>query len=686
MFVDRRIVSLWVLVAGSLACVPVLADDAPLAAISALADRGIIKDAERWEKDLVAGTKIPGDQAAALLVDLAKFYKPTATIDEAIAVLTERGAIGSQDYWKQNTRGGRACDGKLLGVVLSRVATSLPIPAPKSFKADPLPVAEPSTWKDSYDVVVAGAGTGGCGAAVQAARMGRSVLLLEETDWIGGQMCAAAVTSMDEGGQQVRQRGLYHELCGLIQAHYEPLGINPYTAYWHHSPGVEPRVGRNLLLKMLGDARGAGVLDLGLRSRVTKVNMTGKAVTGVDVATWNGKATATRRVSCKVLIDATEWGDVIPLTGVRYRAGNCTSDSIDASKKIQFLTWTAVVKQYPQGVPQQLQLTAPPPDYASHLKAFRRSLQLGTPEDRNRPPKGTPWSWVYFIGYRGMPDGTRPPAGRAITRTHLNYNNDYPVTVADLEDPTSRLATCRKALRKTLCLLYYLQTELGQRDWSVADDEGFDSPYNRAQMDELIATQPELAPYLPVLYHFSIMPYVRESRRIVGEHTLTAKEIERKPGPPVQFADTVTLGDYAVDLHGSMAPEWLELDLDRREDIPSDFGSAGTGPFAIPLGSFLPVDIDGFLPAEKNLSQSRLANGATRLQPSTLNMGQAVGALAALAISAGVPPRKVDPVDVQRVLLDAGAALAITPVRAARGTEQWRQQQWEALRAAKSGS
>ena len=57
--------------------------------------------------------------------------------------------------------------------------------------------------KNCYDIVIAGAGTGtgtgGCGAAIQAARMGRSVLLLEETDWIGGQMNVATVTSMEDG-------------------------------------------------------------------------------------------------------------------------------------------------------------------------------------------------------------------------------------------------------------------------------------------------------------------------------------------------------------------------------------------------------------------------------------------------------------------------------------------------------
>jgi hypothetical protein len=248
-----------------------------------------------------------------------------------------------------------------------------------------------------------------------------------------------------------------------------------------------------------------------------------------------------------------------------------------------------------------------------------------------------------------------------------------------MENPASRLATCRAAMRKTLCLLYYIQTVLKESDWSVADDEGYDSPYNREQVDALIAAEPELKPYRAILIHFSVMPYVRESRRIVGLHTLTAHEIERKRGKPVQFPNTVAIGDYAVDLHGSMTPEYLEAGLDRADDIPHGFGERGLGPFAIPFECFIPEKVDGFLPAEKNLSQSRLANGATRLQPSTFLTGQAAGAIAALAVEHGIQPRALDPLLVQRVLLDAGCTLLIERPKAPWGSEKWKQQQLEKL-------
>jgi hypothetical protein len=513
----------------------------------------------------------------------------------------------------------------------------------------------PASLKDRYDVIVAGAGTGGFGAAVQAARLGASVLILEETDWIGGQMNAAAVTSMDEGGTLVRERGLYHEFVDEVNGHYEALGISAETAYWGSHICLEPRVGQDILYAMLSKARAkTTALDISLRSKITKVLKSGDTVIGVEVAITTSQGKQMRTFQSKTLVDATEWGDVIPLTGARYRVGNCTSDSIDQSRHIQDATWTAVIKQYPRGVPAELQIHEPPPGYTDKIaQSFAKTLVPGGAE----PIQKKPWTFTTFIGYRAMPNSEQPAPG-PFTRTHMNYNNDYPLTVADIEDPAGRLASGYAMRLKTLHLLYYVQQTLGHADWSVANDEGFDSPFNREEIDRWIQEKPELAPYRPILLHFSVMAYARESRRIIGLHTLTATEIDRKNGAtPKLFTSSVAIADYPMDLHGASQPKWLELDLDRPEDAPTAFGSHGEGPFPIPFECFIPEKVDGFLAAEKNFSQSRLANGATRLQPSTMLEGQAVGAIAALAIRYGIQPRKLDPALVQSILLDGDDTL-----------------------------
>ncbi|EDY21794.1 hypothetical protein CfE428DRAFT_1040 [Chthoniobacter flavus Ellin428] len=238
--------------------------------IVALHDHQDLSDAEYWQQNATPTGKCDGGKVAKMLVEVAKVFQPVTTSEEAIDVLSHHGVIGSPDAWRKGIAPGQTMSGANVATVLNRCAVHLPIPPPKSANATPLEATPPAQLKDSYDIVVAGAGTGGVGVAVQAARMGRSVLLLEETDWIGGQMNAAAVTSMDEGVALVRERGLYRELCGLIAAHYQPLGINYMTAYWNGHVCVEPCVGKQLLHVLLGDARGKGVLDLALRTRVTQ--------------------------------------------------------------------------------------------------------------------------------------------------------------------------------------------------------------------------------------------------------------------------------------------------------------------------------------------------------------------------------------------------------------------------------
>jgi hypothetical protein len=629
--------------------------------LALLAERGLVQQPEEWGNRLLAKPSCEGEQAAALLVQITRVFQPVQNVAEALDVLVQRGITRSADYWSKATAPGRTCSSANLAVLISRIAARLPIALARPFTAEPLAPTPSAQLRADYDVVIAGAGTGGCGAAIQAARMGRSVLLLEETDWIGGQMNAAAVTSMDEGGTLCRERGLYRELCGLIAAHYRPLGITCETAYWFRHVCVEPRVGRRLLHVMLADARGTGTLDLAVRARVVKVSKSGDTVTGVEIACMDDAGQVIRTVRSHILVDATECGDVIPLTGARYRVGNCLSDAIDPARRVQDNTWCAVVRRYPSGVPPELLITHPPPGYTDAVhKGFLKSLVLG---EGIQSVTNRPWNFETFIGYRGMPDSSRSGDAPPITRTHLNFNNDYPNVVGDLEDSAQRQKTLRAMRLKTLHLLYYIQNTLGKKEWAVADDEGYDTPYNCAEIDAWLAERPDLALYRPILIRLPVMAYTRESRRIVGLHTLTAREIERYPGKPVRFPTCVALGDYGVDLHGSMRPQDMEPGLDRPEDIPDHrFGSRGTGPFAIPFECFIPETIDGFLPAEKNLSQSRLANGATRLQPHTLLMGQAVGAIAALAIQNNVQPRALDPVLVQLALLDAKDTLFLTPI------------------------
>ena len=104
----------------------------------------------------------------------------------------------------------------------------------------------------------------------------------------------------------------------------------------------------------------------------------GDTVTGADVEIVSPTGMVTRTIRSKILIDATEWGDVVPLTGARYRVGNCLNDAIVPTQHVQDNTWTAVVKQYAGPVPPELLLTEKPPGYSEALhQRFAKSLVMG---------------------------------------------------------------------------------------------------------------------------------------------------------------------------------------------------------------------------------------------------------------------------------------------------------------------
>jgi hypothetical protein len=108
---------------------------------------------------------------------------------------------------------------------------------------------------DSYNIVVVGGCTGGAAAAIEAVRNGHSVVLLEETDRLGGQMSAAGVTSMDDYSNQ--ESGFYAEFLKAMEDYYGKENISMRTCYnVRRKSGAnnyccEPDVARCILTKLV---------------------------------------------------------------------------------------------------------------------------------------------------------------------------------------------------------------------------------------------------------------------------------------------------------------------------------------------------------------------------------------------------------------------------------------------------
>jgi hypothetical protein len=410
--------------------------------------------------------------------------------------------------------------------------------------------------------------------------------------------------------------------------------------------------------------------DILLSSTVTRVEREEKTVTGVSV---RGKGeTEEKEINCRVLIDATEYGDILPLAGVPYRAGNSATPFLDQNAMIQDITWAAVIRKYPFGIPPHLRVRTPLPGYEEAKRNYESYVAPRGANFKGVYPVELPVNFVSHNAYRGLPDSSTPwrydgsqENWKHITKSGVNWGNDYPgkaswngrtgLPVQYLEDETLRSRVEKDAFIKTLHFLYYVQNEL-RENWSIADDE-----YDNAQLPPAARDLPE--EWREIARRMPPIPYVRESRRVIGDYTLTSSEIlknslsYRDGQTRREFDDAIAIGGYILDLHGANTDSDMEWSMGEKASFAAL--NRPRGPFQVPLRILLPKDMEGLLAAEKNLSMTRLAAGALRLQPICMMIGQAAGALAALSVQNGTAPRALPPVRVQRALLEAGVVLSL---------------------------
>ena len=511
-----------------------------------------------------------------------------------------------------------------------------------------------SSWAENYDVLVAGGGTGGTAAAIQASRMGVSVLVVEPSGMLGGQATAAGVSTMDDMSNI--ESGIYREFMDKVRGYYAAKRKSISTCYWKTwSKAFEPSVGASILAEMAGSA------DILYHSSIV-----GLKDNTATITTPGGMQT----VRYKVLIDATEYGDIIPMAGAHYRAGNSILPGELKDTMIQDITWTAIIRKYPNGIPEHLKPTAPLEGYEKAKKNYEGYVTRRGNDFKGKYPVRMPVNFATHNAYRAVPDSyskgsyTGAQADwKRITKTGVNWGNDYPgaylwygrhgLPVAYLESADLRAEIEREALMKTLHFIYYIQNEL-RESWSVDENEYNDLPEYAKDLPE---EWQEIARHMPPI------PYVRESRRILGAYTLNSKALRensmsyRSGNRNNEFTDAIAIGGYNLDLHGADDDDDIEADLG--ENQASIWRDTPKGSFQVPLRILIPQSTDNFIAAEKNLSMSRLVSGALRLQPITMMTGQAAGALAALAVIGNVQPREVKAIHVQKVLADAGVRLSL---------------------------
>ncbi|MBA2961663.1 MULTISPECIES: FAD-dependent oxidoreductase [Ramlibacter] len=135
---------------------------------------------------------------------------------------------------------------------------------------------------------------------------------------------------------------------------------------------------------------------------------------------------------------------------------------------------------------------------------------------------------------------------------------------------------------------------------------------------------------------------VRETRRVAGDHVLSAEELLH----PVEFADAIAAGAYPIDIHPASGGELLYS------------GLGDDHAYQIPYRSLIPAALGNALVAGRGISATHQALAAIRVMTISMAVGQAAGTAAGLACREGA--RDVRQVSVPRLrtaLQDAGACL-----------------------------
>ena len=465
----------------------------------------------------------------------------------------------------------------------------------------------------AWDVIVWGGGTGGVAAAVQASRSGAQTLLLTPGPWLGGMLSAAGVSAPDGHELSCWQTGLWGQFIRTLAATV-PEGLDQN---WVSCFGFRPQQAEHLLQSWVQAEPllqwWSGCCLLGLDRR-------GDRIQALDLE-CNGER---HRLDSRIWVDGSDLGDLIALADAPFRWGWESKDtwnepsapSADAlatdaffrQQPVQSPTWV-VMGQLTAAAPESSALSAPaaPFDKALEAVGLERTLTYG-----------------------------RLPGGLVMLNWPLGGNDWH----HGLGRSIAPLASEREALDREMqqhSLQFLDQLSRCSGGWLSRGDA---FPSARA--------------------HLALMPYWREGRRMRGQSVVTERDllpVTTQARRSHLSSSSIAVGTYAND-HHYPGEDWPLAPKSCR------WGGRWTGtPFCIPFGALLSADVSNLLAAEKCFSVSHMANGATRLQPLILNIGQAAGLAAALAVRMKLQPSEL-PVDSlqQQLIDDPQAPAAVMPV------------------------
>ncbi len=457
--------------------------------------------------------------------------------------------------------------------------------------------------KSTYDVLVAGGGTAGVVAAIAAARNGARTALVERDGFVGGVAAMGlSFLGFHNNREELIIRGIPWEIVGRLRGMGAAIDLSNRGQGAPEGKGspyfiarrilYRPEAYKYLALQMLRDA---GV-DLMLHSFVSDVVMDGNRAAGLVIENKSG----TMVIPAKQVVDCTGDADIVARAGGPFELGRPGDGTLQPVTPLWVMTGIDLDKAVAGGAYRNPMVQATEGGWPSigryHIYPHHWEKELE--EELGKFAHGVRTFLILDVG-----DG----AFYVGNMTHLTR-----VNAADA-DQLSKAEVDARILIWKLC--QFLKRHV----------PGFEHSH-------LVATPAAIG--------------IRETRRIVGEYTLTHDDVLEGR----QFNDTISLGGFFVDIHAyDGAPEGFVP--------PKGTQVKGYGSYGIPFRCLVPQKVGNVVVAGRSLSADQAAQGSARVMGPCMMMGQAAGTAAAMAAEERVELRNVDVARLQEKLLQQGAYL-----------------------------
>ncbi len=526
--------------------------------------------------------------------------------------------------------------------------------------SDRLAQSQPTSDASSsrFDCIVVGGTPGGIAAAVTAARLGRSVAIVEPHRHLGGMSASGLGKSDIENRAMIR--GLFAEFIGRVHQYYlKQYGTDSKNVrLCRNGYYYEPSVAEAVFNQLVAEQPSITVLkNHRFESTMTRNN----SARGVIVR--DRKSGTQRKLSAPIVIDATYEGDAYASAGAKYRLGRESREEFgephagviyfDSRKGVLLPRSTGKGDKRLPAYTYRLCLTTDPRNSHRLTEApagYHPSRYAGYFDDLKAGRLAGPKNFKPGRGYYPAHFNTlvRALSVSEIPNRKTDVNmNPRPLGFPFAEenqgyvegDWKTREQITTKIRDLTLGLLWFLQQSPDVPETHRAIAKGYHLP-----KDEFTDNG-----------HFPFQLYIREARRLVGQYTLSELDVTRNAQRTHagRFDDAVAVGEFPIDSFPVRKRQpndtvVLEGYLYMLDDV--------TLPYQIPYCIMIPQQVDGLI-VPVAASTTHIAYSSIRMEPTWMALGQAAGVAAHVALEHKVQPRDVPIKQVQSLLRRQGQVL-----------------------------